>query len=218
MPKSTTSKTTERKPTTPKPISTKLTDAQRIVLSGAAQRADGAATPLEQMTEKAAQKLAATIIEKGLVREVRAKAGMPVWRRSEEGRACALIVTKLGREAIRGHDGGRLDDAEVTSAASAPSTLPIIPSAAPSDSLTVSQPDRSTPRKGSKLAEVMALLGRAQGVGIEELTSATGWLPHTTRAALTGLRKRGFAIERSRSEQGASVYRIFTVAASALAA
>ena len=74
------------------------------------------------------------------------------------------------------------------------------------------------PRQGSKLAEVMALLGRKQGVAIEELTSATGWLPHTTRAALTGLRKRGYAIERSRSEQGGSFYRIVVAAASALAA
>jgi hypothetical protein len=63
----------------------------------------------------------------------------------------------------------------------------------------------SVPRQGSKLAEVMALLSRKQGAGIEELTSTTGWLPHTTRAALTGLRRRGYAIERSRSEQGCSV-------------
>jgi hypothetical protein len=57
-----------------------------------------------------------------------------------------------------------------------------------------------------------------QGAGIEELTSTTGWLPHTTRAALTGLRKRGYAIERSRSERGDSVYRIVTSATPALAA
>ena len=82
----------------------------------------------------------------------------------------------------------------------------------------MSQPARGIPRQGSKLAEVVALLGRKQGVGIEELTSTTGWLPHTTRAALTGLRKRGFAIERSRSEQGGSIYRIVRVAAPALAA
>jgi DNA-binding MarR family transcriptional regulator len=65
---------------------------------------------------------------------------------------------------------------------------------------------------------VIDLLGRKKGAGIEELASATGWLPHTTRAALTGLRKRGYAIERSRSEQGGSVYRIVTGAAPALAA
>ena len=65
---------------------------------------------------------------------------------------------------------------------------------------------------------VIALLGRKKGAGIEELTSATGWLPHTTRAALTGLRKRGYAIERERSEKGGSVYRIVTGTASVLAA
>jgi DNA-binding MarR family transcriptional regulator len=76
---------------------------------------------------------------------------------------------------------------------------------------------RGTPRQGSKLAEVMSLLGRKKGAGIEELIAATGWLPHTTRAALTGLRKRGFAIERWRNEQG-TVYRIVAGTASALAA
>ena len=36
---------------------------------------------------------------------------------------------------------------------------------------------------------------------IDQLAAAMGWLPHTTRAALTGLRKRGFGIER-REEKG----------------
>jgi hypothetical protein len=192
-------------------ISTKLTDAQQIVLSGAAQRDDGAATLPERMMEKAAQKFGATLIAKGLVREVRGRADMPVWRRNEAGRAIALIVTKLGRKAIGG-DGDRQKDDAATDAP-APSA---IASAEPSQ-ITASQTER-TPRQGSKLAEVMALLGRKQGVGIEELTSATGWLPHTTRAALTGLRKRGYAIERSRTEKGCWVYRIVMAAAAALAA
>ena len=52
--------------------------------------------------------------EKGLVREMRAKPGMPVWRRDEEGRSLALIITKLGRAAIdmpqeeRSEDAGRI--------------------------------------------------------------------------------------------------------------
>jgi hypothetical protein len=34
-----------------------------------------------------------------------------------------------------------------------------------------------------------------------------GWLPHTTRAALTGLRKRGFEIDRrKRKDQRAGSY------------
>jgi hypothetical protein len=194
-------------------ISIKLTDTQRIVLSGAAQRDDGAATLPERMTEKVAQKLSATLIAKGLFREVRAKAETPVWRRNEAGRACALIVTKLGRAVIKGGDDrqgeGRAADTLTTSA---------VASADPSQTAASSRSEGTIPRQGSKLAGVMALLGRKQGVAIEELTSVTGWLPHTTRAALTGLRKRGYAIERSRSEQGGSVYRIAVAGAPALAA
>ena len=46
------------------------------------------------------------------------------------------------------------------------------------------------------------------GATIVDLTQATGWLPHTTRAAITGLRKRGYAVIRERIGAGDSVYRI----------
>ncbi len=50
---------------------------------------------------------------------------------------------------------------------------------------------------------------RPSGASIADLIDATGWLPHTTRAALSGLRKKGIAIARSAAEQGGgSVYRI----------
>jgi Protein of unknown function (DUF3489) len=63
-------------------------------------------------------------------------------------------------------------------------------------------------RRGTKLAEVLALLEREAGASIEELTSATGWLPHTTRAALTGLRKRAYTVLREGKAEVGSVYRI----------
>ena len=56
------------------------------------------------MTDKAAKKLVAALVEKGLVREVRAKADMPIWRRDEKGRPFALIITKLGRAAVAAED------------------------------------------------------------------------------------------------------------------
>src|SRR6202030_318431 len=46
------------------------------------------------------------------------------------------------------------------------------------------------------------------GVEDADLTQATGWLPHTTRAALTGLRKRGYTVIRERIGAGDSVYRV----------
>ena len=70
-------------------------------------------------------------------------------------------------------------------------------------------PRASAPRGGTKLAQVVELLQRDRGASINELIALTGWLPHTTRAALTGLRKRGFvtAIDRSDKERG-SIYRV----------
>jgi hypothetical protein len=40
------------------------------------------------------------------------------------------------------------------------------------------------------------------------MVEATGWLPHTTRAALTGLRHTGHAIAKSKDAEGRTVYRI----------
>jgi hypothetical protein len=52
------------------------------------------------------------------------------------------------------------------------------------------------------------MLTKDKGATLAALVEAMGWLPHTTRAAMTGLRKRGFAIERTRHEKLGSVYRI----------
>lgn len=43
---------------------------------------------------------------------------------------------------------------------------------------------------------MLGLLQREQGATLYELVEATGWQPHTTRAMLTGLRKKGHEIER----------------------
>ncbi len=61
----------------------------------------------------------------------------------------------------------------------------------------------------AKIAGVIGMLSRAEGATIDELVTATGWLPHTTRAALTGLRKRGYALTSDRSDRTrGSIYRI----------
>lgn len=64
----------------------------------------------------------------------------------------------------------------------------------------------SIPRPDSKIGKVVALLGREEGATLEELVKTTGWQVHTARAALTGLKKRGYEIER-RKRDDASVYR-----------
>lgn len=61
----------------------------------------------------------------------------------------------------------------------------------------VEAPSRTRVTKSSLLLD---LLQREQGATIDELIAATGWLPHTTRAALTGLRKRGHIINRAKRD------------------
>lgn len=45
---------------------------------------------------------------------------------------------------------------------------------------------------------VLGLLQREGGVSLAAIVEATGWLPHSARAALTGLRKKGHDISRSK--------------------
>jgi DNA-binding IclR family transcriptional regulator len=63
----------------------------------------------------------------------------------------------------------------------------------------------------TKISTVLSLLQREGGAKLEDIVDATGWLPHTTRAALTGLRKKGHAITRTKSDAG-SCYRIIKAA------
>ena len=54
------------------------------------------------------------------------------------------------------------------------------------------------PARKTKQALLLELIRREVGATLEELTSVTGWLPHTARAAITGLRKRGHEVRCER--------------------
>ena len=65
----------------------------------------------------------------------------------------------------------------------------------------------ATPRppRETKQARLLELIGRDGGATLVDLTSVTGWLPHTTRAVITFLRKRGHDVRRERID-GVSRY------------
>jgi uncharacterized protein DUF3489 len=73
---------------------------------------------------------------------------------------------------------------------------------------SAAEPAQSPPRPGTKQALIVSLLAREAGASLDELVSATRWLPHTARAALTRLRQSGYAILRSKDEAGRTRYRI----------
>jgi hypothetical protein len=125
------------------------------------------------------------------VEEVAGLATGHAWRTDGDERF-ALVINDAGRAAI-----GVSNNDEGTS-------TPAIELAEPASN--------EAPRAGSKSAAVIALLGREQGATLADMIEATGWLPHTTRAALTGLRKKGHALDKyKRGDQ--TCYRIAAVAA-----
>ena len=60
---------------------------------------------------------------------------------------------------------------------------------------------------GTKTGQIISLMKRKNGATLDDLVRATGWLPHTARAAMTGLKKKGHTIERSKVD-GVSRYSI----------
>ena len=91
---------------------------------------------------------------------------------------------------------------------------PVMTTITPTDSTTVAMPP-SGPRPPSKSASVIKLLSRTRGATAAELCEPTGWQPHSVRAYLTGLRKKGLTITREKRKTGETAYRIDAAAAGA---
>ncbi len=58
----------------------------------------------------------------------------------------------------------------------------------------------------TKADTILDLVQRPTGASIAELTKATGWQPHSVRAALTGLRKKDYEVVRTKDDQGVTRY------------
>jgi hypothetical protein len=68
--------------------------------------------------------------------------------------------------------------------------------------------DADRPRASTKRAVLIGMLERPDGASVAELGQRLGWLPHTVRAAITGLRHAGREVTRSKDAEGQSVYRL----------
>lgn len=204
-------------------MSIKLTDSRLVLMNAASRRNDRCLEPTKGMNGAAVRKISEKLIAAGLAREVKAKATIPIWRRDEEA-AYALKLTAAGLKAIA------VDDEDAGSDAGEPKERLVAkgtpddesPKTASANAAPTPHGDGDAiliaPREGSKIAKVITLLQREQGATLAEIIGATDWLPHTSRAALTGLRKRGYAIERRSRGEGPKGYVIVEVAASRSAA
>ncbi|GAO39524.1 hypothetical protein SCH01S_33_00110 [Sphingomonas changbaiensis NBRC 104936] len=156
---------------------TKLTDIQAILLSSAAARASGHLLPLPESLagkDEPAHKAIRELIKRGLAAEVETTGAATILREGG-GLHVGAVITDAGKHAI----GAVEPDGS-----------------APNSAMSAAEPTKA--RSDTKQAKVLELLRREQGASIEELMQATGWLPHTTRAALTGIRKRGVTLDKNK--------------------
>jgi hypothetical protein len=174
----------------------KLTDLQLILLTTATQRDHGSLFPVAESVAKHAERIGKaipTLLKRSLIEERPTRDRRIAWREQDD-QPIGVFVTPAGRRLIE--PAG--DAAE---------------SVAYDTGTPKSQKKNGaeTVRKRSKAELVLGLLRRPNGATLNELVTATCWLPHTTRAALTGLRKKGHVVEKTKRDD-ATCYRIAEVA------
>jgi hypothetical protein len=150
-------------------------------------------------------KVVSKLMEAGLLRETPTDDKTMVWRRDNKTKkTLALKLTAAGLKACS--QGPKADGVADTPKAVGAKRKAGRAKSTETNAAAVSE--TCLPRDGSKISGVIGLLQQENGATIEEIVKATGWLPHTTRAALTGLRKRGFTIERRERGAGPRSYAI----------
>jgi Protein of unknown function (DUF3489) len=82
------------------------------------------------------------------------------------------------------------------------------PISASADLATANVPGADRPRASTKRGMLIGMLEQPEGASVAEIGQRLGWLPHTVRAAITGLRHAGREVTRSKDATGRSVYRL----------
>lgn len=178
---------------------TEPTDTQLVLLSAASQREDNLLSPA-RLRGGAAVRVAGSLLAADLVEELVVLNDDLHWRDDPGQGRIGLRLTPAGFAAI-----GVIDPPEAGLKAEAVGSVRNDLEASPQD---VSPNPLVYRRTGSKRALVLCLLQREEGAALDDLVQATGWLPHTARAALTGLRHDGVMIERTKTPGGRSLYRV----------
>jgi hypothetical protein len=170
----------------------KLSDRFLVLLSAAAQRGDGLLSPPDHCSATKLKALHMKLVHLHLADERPVERDQPCWREDNADRI-GLKIAASGLTAI---------------GVEAEGLIPPVPkpSEGPESRWRFCPPP--APREGSKIGAVLHLLGREEGATAAELCEASGWLAHTMRAALTGLRQKGHAIELATLSDGRRAYRL----------
>jgi DNA-binding MarR family transcriptional regulator len=163
----------------------KLSDTQAVLLAAAAARRDLSLLPVPdtiKLTGAALDRTIRSLRSRGFIHEEPTRPGS---RRAQPTAPC-LVITLAGLAAI----GIEIPEAAPIQAEDAPA---------------------SPTRPGGKLGDLLDALAMPRGATLDELAAASGWLPHTTRAALTRLRQRGFDV-RLADANGRKAYHLVSAA------
>jgi len=169
---------------------TQLSETQSLILSAASQRPDFIALPLPaNLRGGAAANVVVAMKRAGFLEEAEAdmRRSELVWRETGDGHGVTLVATAKGLAAI----GIEQADALEHSATSSP-------------------PTARARREGTKQAQVISMLSRAEGATTKEIAEATGWQTHTVRSTLSHtLQKRlGFQMASEDVAERGRVHRI----------
>ncbi len=196
----------------------KLSDAQLVILSAAAQRPDGSLLPLPESLAAKDAALNRVMIEilckRKLAEERPINNDAPEWRRDKDGHAYGLFITTAGLLAL----GIEAPDADRPQQAAA---------AMPRKRKTGAAKTRRKPQKASrgrskrspaptqsKQDLVIQMLRRQSGVTIDDIVDKTGWQPHSVRGFFSGVVKKKLKLPLA-SKVGKDGVRRYHIAAAA---
>jgi Protein of unknown function (DUF3489) len=197
---------------------TKLSDTQAVILSAAAQRADGAVLPLPEtlkIKRGALAKVLDSLRKRGLIRVTGADGEPERVVITSEGMA-AIGVQLEGDEAAAGGTEadtgattavpGAVGEGQAGAADAACVAAPAKRKASRKKAIKAAPARPSgkpTPRTGTKQAKMIEMLKRPEGATVEQIAAATGWRHHTIRGAISGALKKklGLTVEATRTRE-----------------
>ena len=182
------------------PSTPRLSAQRLLILQTAAQRRTRIVLPLPAEVRMAAGRidtLLKSLLRAGLVEERSTRAASLAWRQNADGRSVTLRITDAGVRAV------------TEPLATEPGTLR--PSVAQQDIERSEATSQAQGRPAGKLGQVLQAISQDDGATLAELISLTSWQPHTTRAALSRLRQRGFMAQLN-EQNGRKSYRLAATA------